>query len=319
MLGRGVDRRLDGRRRWSPWSGLRAALDGVDLFAFNLESAITDSPPSGSWKMYRFRLHTKNLARGLGAIPLPRGARGFASLANNHVLDYGVDGLNDTIEALDRLGISHAGAGDGASEAWRPTIVTAASGVRVGFVALGDHCGCLRMSQWIAGREQPGMAYSDLSDGQREALLGSVRALEPAVDVVVVSLHSGPNWLPDGPPAWMRELARELVTAGADVVWSHSPHHILPLETIDGRHVIYGPGGLIDDYRRRPEFRNDLGAIVRIQFDEEGGQTARVVPIRRRGRRPAVLAEDDEDYREVMGRLGRGQEAEGRGEGGREG
>lgn len=303
MLGRGVDLRLGNRSR-SPWRRLRPALQGVELFGFNLECAITDAPPWGSWKKFRFRLRPAAADRALESFPVPAKASVFASIANNHVLDFGPVGLADTLATLDRAEIAHAGSGADATEAWRPAVITTASGARVGVLAVADHCGCLRMSQWVAGRSQPGLAYLDLSSERWHPLLVAVASLEPAVDLLVVSLHSGPNYLSGDPPGWLRRLARALIEAGADVVWSHSPHQVLPLEQIRGRHVIYGTGGLIDDYNRRPEYRNDLGLILRLTVAPGGRQSAEVVPLRIRTTGPELLDPDDPDHAEVLRRAG---------------
>lgn len=304
MLGRGVDARLGREADWTPWRGLSRALRGVDVFGFNLECAVTDSAESLSWKKFRFKMSPAHAARVFGSIPVPAGAQSIASVANNHALDFGRAGLADTLAALDAAGIPHAGAGVDATAAWRPAVLTTRSGVRVGVLAVADHCGCLRMGPWVAGRDQPGIAWANLSAGHTDRLLRAVSALDRAVDVLVISLHSGPNWLPAGPPEWQRELAAALVDAGADVVWSHSAHHVLPLEAIRGRTIIYGPGDLVDDYRRSPEYRNELGMVVRIDVSADGAQTATAVPVRMERRGLRVLPADDPDHAEVLRRAG---------------
>lgn len=305
MLGRGVNARLGQGRGSRLWNGLEGALQNVDLFAFNLECSITDAAAWGSWKKFRFKMTPGHAAPLLNAIPIPSGATTFVSVANNHVLDFGPEGLSDTIDLLEEIGIAHAGAGADSREAWRPAVITTAeAGVRVGFIAVADHCGCLRMGQWVAGRSQPGIAWANLSSGRTEALLAAVAALDPVVDVLVVSFHGGGNYRPEGVPPWMRHLAEALVDAGADVIWGHSAHHVLPIERIRGRHVIFGTGGLVDDYLRRPEYRNDLGMVVRVSFDSEVGQSAEVVPIRIRRGGPQVLEPNDPDYDIVLRRAG---------------
>jgi poly-gamma-glutamate synthesis protein (capsule biosynthesis protein) len=302
MLGRGIDARLTRDDQYSPWRGLSRALRGVDAFGMNLECAVTDSEQSLSWKKFRFKLSPGHAADVFRSIPVPAGAARFVTVGNNHVLDFGTAGLTDTLAALDAAGIAHAGAGADATSAWRPAVITTSSGVRIGLLAVADHCGCLRMGRWVAGSDQPGIAYANLSSGRWERLLAAVSTLDPSVDVLVASLHAGPNWLPDGPARWQRDLAAALVDAGADVVWSHSSHHVLPLETIRGRTVIYGPGGLVDDYRRNSGYRNDLGMVVRISLAPDGTQSTEVVPIRIERRRIRVLSRDDPDHAEVMRR-----------------
>jgi poly-gamma-glutamate synthesis protein (capsule biosynthesis protein) len=102
----------------------------------------------------------------------------------------------------------------------------------------------------------------------------------------------------------MRRLAEALVSAGADVVWNHSAHHVLPLEEIRGRHVIYGTGRLVDDYEENAEYRSDLAMIVKITFSPDETQGVEVVPIRVWSRRPQILDRDDSDYDFVMDRAG---------------
>ena len=302
MLGRQVDRRIASEPRYSPWAGLAGVLRGADVFAFNLECTITDADPWGPWKRFRLRLRPANADRALGAFP--QDVAVVASVANNHVLDHGPEGLAETLAVLDGAGILHAGAGPDATAAWTPAVATTRSGARVGVLALGDHCGCLRMSAWVAGRDQPGIAYEDLSDGSWNRLLGAVRALDPAVDVSVVSLHAGPNWLPDGPTAWQRRLAAALVDAGADVVWMHSAHHLLPVEVIRGKHVFYGLGDLVNDYVKHPEYRSDLALVARMEIAADGTQALHPVPVRTRQRRIRVLGTGDPDRDEVLRRVG---------------
>lgn len=302
MLGRGVNDRLGRGRSPNIWRGLAPALRGADVVAFNLECAVTDASPWGSWKKYRFKLLMEHAQPVLSSIPVPDGVARVVSVANNHVLDFGPEGLTDTLGVLDEAGIVHVGAGVDATSAWRPSVITTEEGVRVGFLAVADHCGCLRMSQWVAGRDQPGIAWANLSSGRTEVLLAAVAALDPAVDVLIVSIHGGGNYLPEGLAPWMRQLAEELVDAGADVIWGHSAHHVLPIEQIRGRHVIYGTGGLVDDYVRRPAYRNDLGMVVRITFSTEGTQTAEVVPIRIREQGPSVIPSNEPDYADVLRR-----------------
>ena len=297
MLGRGVDGQMARDPAFRPLGGLAWILGGADLVAFNLETTITDRGSPWWGKTYRYRMDPKHRSAALDQVP---GAVRFASVANNHVLDFGVQGLQDTLGALDDAGFLHAGAGATAEAAWAPVIVETRGGVRVGLLALTDHCGCLNMSSWVATAGQPGVAWADLSRGELEPVLAHVRALDAAVDVVVVALHWGPNWLPDGRSVWMEQTARALVDAGADVLFGTSSHHVLPVDLISGKHVFYGLGPLVDDYGHDPAFRSDLGAVAKLHIDAEGAQTVELVPVRIKGRAVRALQAGSADFEAVL-------------------
>ncbi len=302
MLGRRVARRLERNPRLDLWARLAPALEGVDLFASNLECSITERGARWPDKLYAFRSKPGLAARSLGGIPVPDGAGRFASLANNHALDFGPEGLEDTVTILDELGWLHAGAGANAIEAHRPAVHTTASGLRVGLLSASDHCSCDSPSDWMAGAEQPGLWHVDMSFGRWGHLLEAVAALDAQVDLVVLSMHWGPNYLDEDPPRWMRRLARALVEAGADVVVGHSAHHVLPVEVIDGKHVFYGLGDLMHDYAVREQYDSDLGMVARVSVDAEGGQTLELVPLRIEGTKLRLIEPDDPDHAAVLRR-----------------
>ncbi|MCG6863460.1 MAG: CapA family protein, partial [Chromatiaceae bacterium] len=107
---------------------LTPALRDVDIFGFNLESAITtETSPWGPWKKFRFKALPANARR---ALSFPTGAALFASVANNHILDFGPSGLDGTLTTLDEAGITHTGAGSNSANAWRPAVITTKAGVR---------------------------------------------------------------------------------------------------------------------------------------------------------------------------------------------
>ncbi len=302
MLGRGVDKRFSNNPAFDPWKELAPALRDVDLFAMNLECVITDSTDRWPHKAYNFRLKPDNVARALDGLPLPQDAARFASFANNHALDYGRPGLADTLAQLAARGWATAGTGATASEAQRPALITTDTGVRIGVLAIGDHCSCRSTCAWMAGEDRSGAWYANLSGGQWQHLLEAVSNLDTEVDLVLVSLHAGPNYTHRGAPRWLRRLAAALVASGADVVFAHSAHHVLPVEVIDGRHVFYGLGDLVHDYPRRPEYDNDLGFVAKITIAADGTQTLEPVPYRIRQKAVHPLQAKDPDHAEVLRR-----------------
>ena len=153
MLGRLVSEQLRrGRLPERCWGDVVPLLHAADGVIANLECAITthDEPWLRAPKVFHF-----------GAVPLAveilkAGNVRAVSLANNHILDFEVPGLLDTLECLDRAGIAHAGAGRTQLEAFAPARFTL-GGLEVAFFALTDN-----EAGFAAGSESPGTAYVDL-------------------------------------------------------------------------------------------------------------------------------------------------------------
>lgn len=302
MLGRRVGKRFEARPGYRPWSPLGPLLEGVDLFAMNLECSVTASRERWPDKLFAFRLDPAQARRALGTLPVPVGAARYASLGNNHALDFGRDGLAENIEQLDALGWYHSGAGADAAQAQRPAIITTAEGVRIGVLSVTDHCSCPSVGSWMAGDAQSGLWHVNMSWGDWDHLLAAVASLDEQVDLVVLSMHWGINYSDRDPPRWMRRLARALVASGADLVVGHSAHQVLPVEVIDGKHVFYGLGDLMHDYAVRPEYDNDLGMVARVSVAPDGSQQVELQPFRIDHMRLVPLEEDDPDHAAVLRR-----------------
>jgi poly-gamma-glutamate synthesis protein (capsule biosynthesis protein) len=142
----------------------------------------------------------------------------------------------------------------------------------------------------------------DTRDGDLSAVIAAVEALRERVDVVVFSVHWGPNYADTWPLEWMEEYAAALVAAGVDVIHGHSSHHVLPVGRIAGKTVLYGPGDFVDDYAVTPDYRTDLGYLAKLRIDAAGGQSLEVVPTRighDGGHHVAPITAEDPDYERV--------------------
>jgi poly-gamma-glutamate synthesis protein (capsule biosynthesis protein) len=162
-----------------------------------------------------------------------------ACLANNHVMDAGWQGARETRETLEGLGIRTFGVGADLAEARAPLVVERA-GLRVGFLGYGE--GVHGKHRHTASEASPGVAPID-----REAILSDVAALRSRVDVLVVSLHWGVNYVAFAMPE-QRELARALFEAGVDLILGHHPHVPQGIEKIGRGLVAYSLGDFIFDW-----------------------------------------------------------------------
>ncbi len=262
------------------WGDLPAelALSPVALRIANLETAVTRAE---SWlpKGINYRMSPGNLpvlkAIGWDAV----------TLANNHVLDWGVAGLLDTLVALRAAGIATAGAGRDAQEAWQPAILPLAGDSRLLLFACA-HGSAGVPAGWAAAPGRPGVArLADLAEASLEELGARIAAVRRPGDRVIVSIHWGSNWGYEVPPA-QRRFARGLVErAAVDLVFGHSSHHPRPFEIHDGRAILYGAGDLLNDYEGiegYEAFRPELVLAYRVVLDRRNGRLRRFegIPLR---------------------------------------
>ena len=290
-----------------PWGEALATLDHVapQVRLANLETSITRSIDVAAGKTVHYRMNPKNL-------PCLTEARLDACVvANNHVLDFGRQGLTDTLDSLRSAGIQAAGAGRDAAEAAGPAVITPVGGAgraRIVLFALATESGGTPPG-WAAGPDRPGIDFlADLSEHSAERVTRRVRQWKRQGDIVVVSLHWGSNW---GYTISADQVgfAHRLVEGGVDLVYGHSSHHPRPIEVHRGRLILYGCGDLIDDYEGiagHEHYRDDLRLLYFPSVHPGSGWLTglRMAPMRaRRMRLEPAPPEDAEWLRGLLNRI----------------
>lgn len=247
-----------------------------DLRIVNLETAVT-TRGTALPKGINYRMNPRN-AGVLCAARID-----CCSLANNHVLDWGSDGLTDTLATLAAAGIASTGAGTSAASAWAPATLTVGAS-RVQVYACADASSGVP-ADWAANAHHTGVALlPDLSIDSAERLAAGIHARQQAGDRVVVSIHWGGNWGFDIPQS-QRAFARALIDAqAADIIHGHSAHHIKGVEIYQNRPILYGCGDLLNDYEGIPgheHYRGDLGLMYFVTLESDGRlQALDLVPTR---------------------------------------
>ena len=279
-----------------PWGEALGLLDefAPDVRLINLETAITAGGEFMRGKAVHYRMHPGNIGC-LSTIRLDA-----CALANNHVLDFGSQGLADTLQALSGAGIRGLGAGLNAEHAERPAVVAVPDGGRVVIASIGmGSSGIPR--RWAAGESQPGVALvPDLSDRSAAAIAGRLVTMKRPGDIAIVSVHWGSNWGYDVDQRQV-EFAHQLIDAGVDIVHGHSSHHPRPIEVYRGKLIMYGCGDTIDDYegiRTFDAFRHELRLLYFASVDRDSGRLAalRMSPMRMRRMRLEHASSDDAEW-----------------------
>jgi poly-gamma-glutamate capsule biosynthesis protein CapA/YwtB (metallophosphatase superfamily) len=285
-----------------PWGDALHIIDdaAADLWLVNLETSITRSDDYEPGKAVHYRMNPANL-------PCVSAADvDLCTIANNHVLDYGVRGLEETLDVLADTGLKTVGAGRDVDEARRPMSVES-SAVAITVFAFGMPSSGVP-ARWAATKERPGVnVVGTASDGAATDLMRRIGRAKGRGDLVVVSVHWGSNWGYDVPAGDVR-LGHRLVDAGADVVFGHSSHHPRPIEVYRGKLVLYGCGDFIDDYEGitgYEEYRDDLRLLYLATIDAESGNLSalRMFPFQARQMRLHRASVRDTDW--LAGNLGR--------------
>ena len=211
---------------------IASVLRSADIAVINLETAVTNGG-SPTAKEFTFRAPAT-------AFPALRGAGvDVASMANNHGLDYGLDGLRDSLAAAKRYRFPLIGIGLDDAQAYRPFRRTV-NGQRIAVIGATQVLDDELISAWTAGPGKPGLA----SAKNVPRLLLAVRAARKTSDTVVVFLHWGVE-LEQCPSADQRQLAKQLVAAGADVVVGGHAHRVQGAGRLGRALVGYGLGNFV--------------------------------------------------------------------------
>jgi poly-gamma-glutamate synthesis protein (capsule biosynthesis protein) len=155
-----------------------------------------------------------------------------------------------------------------------PAIISVYGGTRVLVYAVGAGSSGIP-SDWAATVGRPGLAFMSVpSIAVAERLCGRVRSTKRAGDLVVVSVHWGPNWGYDVEPREI-EFAQALIDrGGADLVHGHSSHHPKAIEVYRGKLILWGCGDFINDYEGisgHESFRSHLGVMYLPTIDGRSG------------------------------------------------
>ena len=252
-----------------------------DLKIINLETSVTTSNDHWKGKGIHYRMHPKNTPC------LTAAGIDFCSLANNHVLDWGYDGLLETLKTLKKNNISYAGAGENFGEARRPAVLDIGEKGRVIIYAFGMPSSGV-FQDWLATEESPGVnVLESLSSNKLQLLKVEALALKQPGDLLVASIHWGGNW-GYHVPNQQKKIARQLIDeAGFDIIHGHSSHHFKGIEVYKSKPILYGCGDFLTDYegiRGHDEFKNELTFMYFLKMDRQNGELLelRLVPLEMR-------------------------------------
>jgi poly-gamma-glutamate synthesis protein (capsule biosynthesis protein) len=196
-----------------------------DIFMVNLEHPVTTAVDKVE-KKFNFKMNPGSLGT------LKNGGVSLVNCANNHVFDYGLQGIEETIKNLESAGVKYVGIGRNLREARTPVLLEK-KGRRFGF--LGYYGG----GDFAATSRRAGFAPR-----YERYILEDVRSLREKADFVVVNFHWGTERAPE-PEPWQIRLAHRVIEAGADLIVGHHPHVLQGIEEYRGKHIAYSLGNFV--------------------------------------------------------------------------
>ena len=271
MLGRGVGDSLkaNGFGFLHLFTEIFDCFKNADILFGNLEQPITSLEKSLD-KNFKYIL--KSVPEAIQGIQYA----GFnmLSLANNHMMDYYWEGLDDTITILDDSDISHAGAGRDLIDARKPAIIEK-KGLKIALLAYTDMAYVEYRGNpplyFAADIHKPGVAPLRL-----ELIQEDIQKVQEQVDIIILSLHWGEE---DSFRISERQkkLTHELSDAGADIILGHHPHWFQGIEFYNGKPIVYSLGNFIFD-QPSPESKESFILNFAYQDTDLTGITA--IPIK---------------------------------------
>jgi len=263
-----------------PYEAVREVITRADVAVGTLNAVISDYPPhTGCVPTYVLVGSADN------ADALARAGFDVMSVATNHIKNCGPANCGDrpfleTLDNLRRVGIQPVGAGVNHAAAMQPVVVTV-NGVRFGFVSLGQI-----EPMAFAGEGTPGIAVLN-----QENLEAAIAAARQVSDVVIAMPHWGPEdvAIPNG---IQRNLARQAVDAGADLVIGNHTHVVQAIQEIDGVPVFYGLGNFVFDQTWADDHKQGVILLVRFMGDKYLGYE--LIPTHVDGDGRVTIAQPDE-------------------------
>ena len=221
----------------SAMAGIADLIDDADVTIADLESPLSDNdsvplPQKDVYIIGRPEALEGMINAGIDVV----------SLANNHIMDYSGPALEDTIKALDKAGILHAGAGMTEAEA-DAVLELEVNGASIAFISWTD----IVPHNFIAFGEAPGVASARLN---MDSACSRIRKAKETHDIVIVAIHWGIEYEDYISDEIQRTPAHQFVEAGADIILGNHPHVPEGIEFYQGSLIAYAHGNCV--FRQDP-------------------------------------------------------------------
>lgn len=231
----------------SLFKGVKHKLNKSDIVFGNLETAVSKSAKRAFLDKLSFRSHPNCLKALSHYVDI-------VSLANNHILDYGEKGLNDTIKHLENNHIEYIGI-DNETHLNTSKVIETKSGIKIGFLAYID--------EYIYPDKYEIFDYKPIKL-DLNIVKSDIDNLKDKVDHIIVSIHGGEEYHLS-PNEYIRSMYRSIIDMGASIIAGHHPHVHQPAEIYNGGIIVYSLGNFIFDQTRQ---FTGISALYQIKLNK---------------------------------------------------
>jgi poly-gamma-glutamate synthesis protein (capsule biosynthesis protein) len=273
MLGRSLGEGILANGAAWPFEFVSGRLAAADLTFVNLESPVSERGEPVN-KDFTFRGPPAAIDGLLDA------GVDIVSLANNHAYDYGPEALLDTLDLVSAAGIVPVGAGRDAPSAGE-AVVLERNGLRIAFLAYvstpPDSGTGYSLEGTQATADAPGVNWL-----YPERIPTDVAAAETIADVVVVSMHTGPEYQENRSDLQV-QAAHAAIDAGAALVIGHHPHVLQGIESYNGGLILYSLGNFVFDFDfvdfMFEGLPSSLSVMAEIELTATGVTSCSLIPV----------------------------------------
>ncbi len=238
MLGRGMEELMKQNSIYYPFQKIVQFLRGVDIVFTNLEAPIVKNPSVFSDDVLKFAFHP-NVLEGVKWSQI-----NLLSLANNHVIDMGKEGLEETRYWLDKFQIHN-----------------------IGYQIFDENN---RQNSYFSTEHSVFLAFNRVWPliHFQEEIIKEIKVIKEnnPEKFIIVSMHWGVEYQSKS-SLTQREFARRIVAAGADLIVGHHPHVAQEIELIQGKPAFYSLGNFIFDHQSLPETREGFLVGLTVEPD----------------------------------------------------
>jgi len=266
MLGRGIEKLMKENSIYYPFQKIVQLLRGVDVVFANLEGPLVENVQENSVDESKFTFRPKVLEA------VRWSQLNLLSLANNHIMDSGKESLEETIDWLRKYQINFVGS----------PLAAFANSTNI-------------KNSYFSSEQTVFLAFNRVLpyiDYQIEIIKKIKKTRQSNLEkIIIVSIHWG-NEYESISSAAQRDLAQQIIAAGADIIVGHHPHVVQEIELIQGRPVFYSLGNFIFDRQVLPETREGLIVGLTIRDDK---LSFRLFPIKNKAGQPLLMSQSETD------------------------
>ncbi|MFO7891627.1 MAG: AmmeMemoRadiSam system protein B [bacterium] len=261
MLGRGMEKLMKENSIYYPFQEIVQLLRGVDIVFANLEGPVVHRTQEFSAESLKFSFHP-SILEGIKWSKI-----NLLSLANNHTSDIGKVGLEETRDWLDKYQIQYIGNPMSGNQDMQSSSFSTQKTV---FLAFN------RILPFINSQEE-------IIKNIKKAKLNNPGK------IIIVSIHWGNEYELTSSPL-QRELAQQIIAAGADIIVGHHPHVVQEIDIIQDKPIFYSLGNFIFDQQVIPETKEGLAVALTISNDK---LTFRLFPIKNQSGQPILMNQNE--------------------------